>query len=310
MMQVLQNNSLNHLPQQLPVVHGKYVFDAMLAPFTWFQVGGLAQVLFKPHDSKDLANFIKNLTSDWQYFVLGAGSNVLIRDGGFDGVIIKLGRNFAQITLENDLLIAGAAALDRSVAMTALTHNLKGFEFLVTIPGSIGGAVAMNAGCYGSETKDILAWVECVDVTGQIVRLTASQLEMQYRKANLPKGYIITKAAFRAAPGNSAEIQHTIQKYLNLREESQPTKCRTGGSTFKNTSTYKAWELIDNAGCRGIAIGDAKISDKHCNFMLNTGKATAADLEDLGEMVKNKVSSNSNQNLEWEIIRIGKRLAK
>lgn len=309
MMQALQNNTLNQLAQQLPVVHGKYVFGAMLAPLTWFQVGGVAQVLFKPHDSEDLASFIKNLTSNWQYFVLGAGSNVLIRDGGFDGVIIKLGRNFAQITLEDDLLIVGSAALDRSVAMTALAYNLKGFEFLVTIPGSIGGAVAMNAGCYGSEIKDILAWIECVDVNGQIVQLDTNQLEMQYRKANLPNGYIITKAAFHALPGKSTEIQHKIQEYLMLREASQPTKCRTGGSTFKNTNTYKAWELIDKAGCRGIAIGDAKISDKHCNFMLNTGKATAADLENLGELVKNKVSTNLNQNLEWEIIRIGKKLA-
>lgn len=307
MIQALQNNTLNHLVQQLPVVHGKYVFDAILAPFTWFQVGGVAQVLFKPRDSEDLANFIKNLTSNWQYFVLGAGSNVLIRDGGFDGVIIKLGRNFSQITLEDDLLIAGAAALDRSVAMTALTYNLKGFEFLVTVPGSVGGAVAMNAGCYGSEIKDILAWVECVDDNGQIVRLAASQLEMQYRKANLPKGHIITKAAFYAEKGDKVEMQHKIQEYLKLREESQPTKCRTGGSTFKNTTTDKAWELIDKAGCRGIAIGNAKISDKHCNFMLNTGKATAADLEDLGELVRSKVHNNSNQNLEWEIIRIGKR---
>jgi UDP-N-acetylmuramate dehydrogenase len=307
MIKALNKISSEQSLAQLPIVRGKYVFDALLAPLTWFQVGGPAQILFKPHDAEDLANFLQNISIDLPYFVLGAGSNVLIRDGGYEGLIIKLGKNFSQITLENDLLIAGAAALDRSVAMTALTHNLKGFEFLVTIPGSIGGAIAMNAGCYGSEIKDILAWVEGVDHRGEIIRLTNSELNMSYRKAQLPKGYIVTKAAFHALSGDTVEIQHKIQEYLKLREESQPTKCRTGGSTFKNPDNAKAWELIANSGCRGITIGGAKISEKHCNFMLNIGKATAADLEDLGELVKSKVKANSNQDLEWEIIRIGKK---
>ena len=307
MIKALEKNFSDQLVSHLPVVSGKYVFDTPLAPLTWFQVGGPAQVLFKPDDAADLSNFLKNLSADLPYFVIGAGSNILIRDGGYEGIIIKLGRNFAQIAMEDGLLVAGAAALDRSLAMTALTYNLKGFEFLVTIPGSIGGAVAMNAGCYGSEIKDILAWIEGVDSNGNIVRLSTDQLAMTYRKSKLPKGYIITKAAFRAERGDTVEIQHKIQEYLKLREESQPTKCRTGGSTFKNTATAKAWELIDGAGCRGIKVGDAQISEKHCNFMLNIGHATATDLEDLGEMVKAKVKSNSNQDLEWEIIRIGKR---
>lgn len=307
MIKALDKNYLNQSDPQLPVVRGKYVFDTPLAPLTWFQVGGPAQVLFKPDDASDLSNFLKNLPANSPYFVIGAGSNILIRDGGYDGIMIKLGRKFAQITMEDGLLIAGSAALDRSLAMTALTYNLRGFEFLVTIPGSIGGAVAMNAGCYGSEIKDILAWIEGVDSSGNIVRLSTDQLDMTYRKSKLPKGFIVTKAAFNAVQGNTVEIQHKIQEYLKLREESQPTKCRTGGSTFKNTSTAKAWELIDGAGCRGITFGKAQISEKHCNFMLNIGNATAADLENLGEMVKAKVKANSNQDLEWEIIRIGNR---
>lgn len=304
---MLQQKFLINNEYSLPDVLGRYVFDCALAPLTWFQTGGSASVLFKPFDVNDLANFLKNIPENTDYFVMGAGSNVLVRDGGYKGIVIKLGRNFSQINLEGDLLIAGGAALDRSVAMTALSYSLKGFEFLVTIPGSVGGAVAMNAGCYGFEIKDILAWVEIIDSNGNLMRLDSTQITMKYRKGNLPKGCVVTKAAFYAEKGDSVEIQQKIQEYLKLREESQPTKCKTGGSTFKNPVNCKAWEAIDKAGCRGLAVGGAKISEKHCNFMINTGGALAADLENLGEFVRKKVKENSGNDLEWEIIILGQK---
>ena len=236
---------------------------------------------------------------------MGAGSNILVRDGGYDGVVIKLGRGFSQITTQNNELIAGAAALDRTVAMFAMQHHMTGVEFLVTIPGAIGGAVAMNAGCYGFEIKDILLWVEIVDAQGDLHKLSPDELSMSYRKSVLPKGCAIVRAAFKIASGNAVDIQQNIQRYLQLREESQPTKGRTGGSTFKNPEHAAAWELIDQAGCRGLSIGAAKMSDKHCNFMLNTGGASASELECLGELVRQKVKEKSGQELEWEIIRVG-----
>lgn len=291
----------------LPSVRGRCSFCTPLSGLTWFQVGGPAYVVYKPEDVSDLQYFLKNKPSNLSHFVLGAGSNILVRDGGYDGAVIKLGRGFSQITMENDELIAGAAALDRTVAMFAMQQHMAGVEFLVTIPGAIGGAVAMNAGCYGFEVKDILAWVEIVDAQGNLSKFYPHELSMSYRKSLLPEGCVIVRAAFKVASGNGVVIQQNIQQYLHLREMSQPTKGRTGGSTFKNPAQgSKAWELIDQAGCRGISIGAAKMSDKHCNFMLNTGDASAAELEGLGELVRQKVREKSGQELEWEIIRIGK----
>ncbi len=300
-----KKSSLQILKDVLPPVRGRYSFGTLLSGLTWFQAGGPAEVLYKPEDVSDLQYFLKNKPSDLSYFVMGAGSNVLVRDGGYDGAVIKLGRGFSQITIENDELIVGAAALDRTVSMFAMQHHMTGVEFLVTIPGAIGGAVAMNAGCYGFEIKDILVWIEIVDAQGNLHRLFPHELNMGYRKSVLPEGCVIVRAAFKIAHGNAVDIQHHIQQYLQLREDSQPTKGRTGGSTFKNPEHAKAWELIDNAGCRGISIGDAKMSDKHCNFMLNTGGASASELERLGELVRQKVKEQSGQELEWEIIRIG-----
>lgn len=295
-------------PNLLPEVKGRYSFGTMLSVLTWFQVGGPASVLYKPDSTTDLQYFMQKKPADVPYFILGAGSNVLVRDGGYDGVVIKLGKGFSEISVERGELIAGAAALDRTVAMFALQHELKGVEFLVTIPGSIGGAVAMNAGCYGVEIKDVLSWVEIVDDQGILRKLSPEELKMTYRKSALPEGCIVVRAAFKVAAGNAIDIQQTIQKYLELREESQPTKGRTGGSTFKNPADAKAWELIDKAGCRGLSIGAAQMSEKHCNFMLNTGGATAGELERLGELVRQKVKENSGQDLEWEIIRVGEKV--
>lgn len=298
-------NTEKNYQRTLPSVRGRYSFGTCLSNVTWFQVGGPAFVLYKPEDIADLQYFLKEKSTDLPYFVLGAGSNVLVRDGGYDGAVIKLGRCFAQITIENDELIAGAAALDRTVAMFAIQHQMSGVEFLVTIPGAIGGAVAMNAGCYGFEVKDVLAWIEIVDSQGELRKLYPHELSMSYRKSLLPKGCVIVRAAFKITKGNIIDIQQNTQRYLQLREESQPTKGRTGGSTFKNPDQAKAWELIDQAGCRGLAIGAAKMSEKHCNFMLNTGGATANELERLGELVRKKVKESSNHELEWEIIRVG-----
>ncbi len=290
--------------ESLPNVRGRYSFGIPLASLTWFQVGGPAEVIYKPEDTADLQHFLKNCKKI-PYFILGAGSNTLVRDGGYDGVVIKLGRGFSKMIIQNDELIVGAAALDRTVSMFAMQHSFSGLEFLVTIPGSIGGAVAMNAGCYGIEIKDILNWVEIIDDQGKLQRLQPSELNFSYRKAVLPKSCVIVCANFKVKLGDAVAIQQKMQGYLNLREESQPTKGRTGGSTFKNPDNNKAWELIDQAQCRGLTIGGAQISEKHCNFMLNTGGASALELENLGEAVRQKVLDFSGQYLEWEIIRIG-----
>lgn len=288
----------------LPNVRGRYSFSVLLSGLTWFQVGGPAKVIYKPEDLEDLQHFLKHFQNG-SYFTIGAGSNLLVRDGGYDGVVIKLGRNFAAMDIQNNELIVGAAALDRTAAMFAMQHGFSGIEFLVSIPGSIGGAVAMNAGCYGFEIKDVLNWVEIVDADGVLQRLPPSDLAFSYRKSILPKGCVIVRASFKLSSGNQVEIQQKMQEYLKLREESQPTKGKTGGSTFKNPVGHRAWELIDQAQCRGLTIGAAKMSEKHCNFMLNVGGATAADLENLGELVRTKVQASSGCQLEWEIIRIG-----
>lgn len=293
----------------LPNVRGRYSFATPLASLTWFQVGGPADVLYKPEDTADLQHFLAN-RQDLPCFVLGAGSNLLVRDGGYNGTVIKLGRGFAQMVIQNDELIAGAAALDRTVAMFAMQHSFSGVEFLVTIPGSVGGAVAMNAGCYGVEIKDVLNWVEIVDAHGKLHRLLPGELKLSYRKAVLPYGCVIVRASFKVHQANAIDIQQNMQRGLQLREDSQPATGRTGGSTFKNPANHnagelKAWELIDQAKCRGLTIGAAQMSEKHCNFMLNTGGASAHDLECLGELVRQKVKAFSGHDLMWEIIRIG-----
>ena len=290
---------------QLPVVSGRLQFGALLANQSWFRVGGPADVLFKPKDIDDLCHFLKNRPQNVPVTILGAASNVLIRDGGIAGIVIRLSAGFADITRFEDCLEIGAAALDRTVAMQAADWGLTGFEFLVGVPGSIGGAVKMNAGCYGREIKDVLVWADIVNLDGQIQRLSAAELEFSYRHSNLDATQIVVRVCLRGVAGDSAPIHQRLQQLLAERESSQPVKGRTGGSTFKNPSPDSAWQLIDTAGCRGLQIGGAQVSEKHCNFLLNLGQATAAELEQLGETVRQRVERQTGKKLQWEIIRLG-----
>lgn len=293
--------------EQLPAIKGRYEFDVPLSQSTWFRVGGFASVIFKPADRDDLCYFLNHKPINLAIECLGAGSNVLIRDGGIDGVVIRLGRPFATIEQQENLLILGAGCLDRTVALTTCELGLSGLEFLVGIPGTVGGAIAMNAGAYDHEIKDRLQWVEWVTDKGIIEKVPASSLSMSYREGHLPENVIVTKAAFLCEPRPSAEIQQTLDHFLSEREKSQPIRGRTGGSTFKNPlEGLKAWQLIDQAGCRGLKIGDAQVSEKHCNFLLNLESATARDLEELGNTVQKRVRESTGVELEWEIIRLGK----
>jgi UDP-N-acetylmuramate dehydrogenase len=289
----------------LPAIEGRYVFDQPLAPSTWFRVGGPARVVFKPKDINDLQNFLKNKPADLPLFCIGAGSNILVRDGGVNACVVRLGSGFSQMEKENNTVILGAGCLDRTVALQCQQWGLTGLEFLVGIPGTIGGAVAMNAGAYGGEVKDFMKWVDVVDNQGTLHRLVCGDLGMAYRKGNLPKGCIAVRAAFTCDPKDPAEIHHTLNDFLKRREDTQPIRGRTGGSTFKNPPEQKAWELIDTAGCRGLQIGDAQVSEKHCNFLLNLGQATAHHIETLGETVRQRVLEKTGITLEWEIMRLG-----
>ncbi|MBY0282192.1 MAG: UDP-N-acetylmuramate dehydrogenase [Alphaproteobacteria bacterium] len=289
----------------LPLVEGRYSFNQKMSQTTWFKVGGPAEVFFKPAHAQDLSHFLKNKPSDMDILCMGAGSNVLVRDHGIKGCVVRLGSGFSGIEIDGPDIIVGAGCLDRTVVMKCLEEGISGLEFLVGVPGTIGGAIAMNAGAYGSEVKDFLRWVELMDEKGEIYRLSSSELSMNYRDGNLPEGSIALRAAFGCYKETQQVIKNKIDDFLKKREDSQPIKGRTGGSTFKNPEGYKAWELIDKAGCRGLRIGDAAVSEKHCNFLLNLDSATARDLEDLGETVRRKVKETSNIHLEWEILRLG-----
>jgi UDP-N-acetylmuramate dehydrogenase len=290
---------------KLPTVSGRYIQQADLSKTVWFRVGGAADILFKPKNLDDLQNFLQSTTQAIPITIIGAGSNLLIRDGGVSGVVIKLTRGFAEIIIEDLEIEVGGGALDRTVALACEQAGIGGLEFLVGIPGTIGGAVKMNAGAYGGEVKDYLVWAECVDRNGDVSRKTADELGFAYRKSNIDDNVIITKARFRGIKREPSIILANLQKNLKDREDSQPVKGRTGGSTFKNPPNQKAWELIDQAGCRGMKLGGAQVSEKHCNFFLNLGNATAADIETLGEQVRELVKKNIGIDLEWEIKRIG-----
>jgi len=280
--------------------------NADLAKINWFQVGGRAEVLFKPEDAGDLAEFFAGKPNDIPTTIIGVGSNLLIRDGGIDGVVIRLGRGFADCEAQGDRLIVGAACLNSNAVLVAKEHNIGGLEFLSGIPGSIGGALAMNAGAYGVETKDVLIEAEAVDQQGNIHKLTPAQLKYSYRHSELPEGWIFTKATLQGKIENSDVIAARIAEISASRSSTQPIRSRTGGSTFRNPPEKKAWQLIDEAGCRGLQIGGAQMSELHCNFMINTGDATAYDLESLGEEVRKRVFAHSGIMLQWEIKRIGK----
>ncbi|HYZ24294.1 MAG TPA: UDP-N-acetylmuramate dehydrogenase [Rhodopila sp.] len=293
------------LLDMLPPLRGRVQANASLAPFTWFRAGGPAEVLVRPADADDLATLLRHLPNDVPVHVIGACSNLIVRDGGLPGVTIKLARGFSEITVQPDGIIAGAAALDVTVAEHAAEAGLSGLAFLSGIPGSIGGAVAMNAGAYGGDMAGVLAWAEIITRTGDLRRLTAADLAFAYRHSALAAESVVTRVMLHAQPGSRELITGQMQQIRATREASQPIRARTGGSTFRNPPDMKAWELIDAAGCRGLTRGGAMVSEKHCNFLINTGNATAADIEGLGEEVRRRVLAATGVTLEWEIKRIG-----
>lgn len=299
--------AMTKLIDRLPSVRGEYRENATLAPMTWFRVGGPAEVLFRPADEADLMNFLADRPGDVPVIVVGIGSNLLVRDGGVPGVVVRLAKPFAQVTIEDDRVAAGAAALDVTVAATAQRAGLTGLEFMSGIPGSIGGGLRMNAGAYGSEFKEVLISARAVDPLGHIHTLAVDDMGLGYRHCGVPEDWVFTSAIFQARSGDPATIRQAMDDIRDAREDTQPRRVRTGGSTFANPPGGKAWELIDAAGCRGLTIGGAQVSEKHCNFLLNLGTATAADIERLGEEVRRRVRETSGIDLRWEIRRIGLR---
>jgi len=302
-------NFTGRLIERLPPVRGRYDENAPIAPWTWFRVGGPAEVMFRPADRDDLAKFLAEKPDDVKTTVIGAGSNLLVRDGGVKGVVVRLDRPFAHIGVAGEELRAGAMALGIKVSLTARDAGLAGLEFLSGVPGTIGGALRMNAGAYGRETKDVLIEAEALDAHGTLRRLTVSDMGFSYRHSGVPEDWIFTGARLQGRRDDPAAIAARMAEIGEIREDSQPVRTRTGGSTFKNPPGAKAWELIDRAGCRGLARGKATVSDKHTNFLINTGGATAADIEGLGEEVRRRVMQSSGIALEWEIRIIGVPLA-
>jgi UDP-N-acetylmuramate dehydrogenase len=293
------------LLDRLPAVRGRYSENALLANTTWFRVGGAAEVMFRPADLDDLADFLAARPADVPVTVIGVGSNLLVRDGGVPGVVIRLGRAFADIRVDGDNVVAGAGALDLNVAHAAAEAGIAGLEFLCGVPGTVGGALRMNAGAYGSEIKDVIVWAKALDPRGRRYCLTPDRLGLAYRRCAVPEGWIFNAARLRGRPGDRAAIARRMAEIQAERAGAQPVRARTGGSTFANPPGRKAWELIDQAGCRGLRRGGAMVSEKHCNFLINTGEATAADIEGLGEEVRRRVFEATGVTLEWEIRRIG-----
>lgn len=300
-------HSETELPEWAGGLRGRLRRDVTLAKRCWFAVGGPADWLFIPEDTEDLCRFMQQRPADLPLYILGVGSNLLVRDGGLRGIVLRLGAGFAQVeALEGNRLRAGAGALDTSAAQAAREAGIGGLEFLVGVPGTIGGAVAMNAGAYGKEIKDVLESAEVVDERGVVHVLKPEELGFSYRHSSLKKDWICTRVVLKGEAVALDVIAARMQKIIEEREGSQPTRARTGGSTFKNPQgTKKAWQLIDEAGCRGLAIGDAQVSEKHCNFLINRGAANANELESLGEEVRRRVKEISGVELEWEIKRIG-----
>jgi UDP-N-acetylmuramate dehydrogenase len=294
-----------HLIDRLPKVRGRLTADAPLAQVTWFRVGGPAEVMFRPADIDDLSAFLAQKPADVPVTVIGVASNLLVRDGGIKGVVVRLGRGFVEIETKDNLVTAGAGALDFNVALTARDTGIAGIEFLSGIPGTVGGGLRMNAGAYGSEFKDVLQSAAALDAKGQRHDLAVGELQLSYRHCGLPEDWIFVSACFAGQPGDKLAIARRMSEIQATREQSQPIRAKTGGSTFANPPGHKAWQLIDEAGCRGIRRGGAMISDKHANFLINTGDATAADIEALGEEVRARVLKKTGITLEWEIRRVG-----
>ena len=296
------------LLKRLSPARGRLEANAPLADLTWFRVGGPAEVLFTPADEADLAGFLKKTSQDIPVYVIGVGSNLLVRDGGVPGVVVRLGRGFSAIALEeHNRIRAGAAVPDVRAARFALEQGIDGLTFLRGIPGTIGGALRMNGGAYGGETKDVFIEARALDRSGTVHVLQPADMAYSYRHCGAPENFIFTEAVLQGRPGNADEIAAAMDKITEAREQTQPVKSRTGGSTFKNPPGHKSWQLIDKAGMRGHRVGSAKVSEMHCNFLINEGGASAADIEDLGEKVRVRVKENSGIDLEWEIKRIGLR---
>ena len=285
---------------------GKLKPNAPLAPLVWFKSGGPAEWLFEPADREDLVQFIKGLDPSTPVMALGLGSNMIVRDGGVPGVTVRLGKPFAKVERLDDVTLrCGGGASGILVSSSARDAGIAGVEFLRSIPGTVGGFVRMNGGAYGRETCEILVECEVVLRSGEVATLPVEALGYTYRHSELPDGAIVISATFRGEPGDPASIQAEMDRIAASREASQPLRSKTGGSTFKNPPGHKAWQLVDAAGCRGLRIGDAQVSEKHCNFLLNLGNASSSDIEALGEEVRRRVKDKTDITLEWEIQRIG-----
>jgi UDP-N-acetylmuramate dehydrogenase len=297
---------LADLNARLPKLRGRLLANQSLAELTWFRVGGPAQVLFMPEDEADLAYMLAGLPEEIPVTVVGLGSNLIVRDGGVPGVVVRLGRGFGEVKVEaGGRIRAGAAVPDVKVGRAAQESGLAGLAFFRGIPGAVGGALRMNGGAYGRETKDTLIEARGVDRRGRLHAFTNGDMGFSYRHCGVPEDVIFTEALFQGTPGDRSAIAVEMERITEAREATQPIKSRTGGSTFKNPSGHKAWQLIDAAGCRSLRVGDAQVSEMHCNFLINLGNACAADIETLGETVRERVKKNSGIELEWEIKRIG-----
>lgn len=290
----------------LPQVRGKLTAQAPLAPLVWFKSGGCAEYLFEPKDVEDLQIFLRGIDPQAQVMALGLGSNLIVRDGGVSGIVVRLGKAFAKVTKTDAVTLdCGAGASGILVSSTARDEGISGLEFLRSIPGTVGGFVRMNGGAYGGEVKDILVDCDVVMRDGTLQKLSVAELHYSYRHSELPDGAIVVGARFRGTPGDPEVIQAEMDRISASREASQPLRSKTGGSTFKNPDGLKAWQLVDEAGCRGLQIGGAQVSEKHTNFLINTGDASSADIEALGEEVRRRVKAKSGIDLSWEIQRVG-----
>ena len=289
----------------LPPVRGTYTYNAALKDLVWFRSGGAAEILFRPADAEDLATFLAARSLDLPLGVIGVGSNLLVRDGGVPGVVIRLPSSFGKVVVDSGQIRAGAAALDSAVARAAADSGIAGLEFLRGIPGTIGGALKMNAGCYGREVKDIFVEATVIDGKGNKHILKPADMSFVYRKSQVPEDFIFVEALFEGSKDDPAAIRARMDALMAQRETAQPVKSRTGGSTFKNPPGRNAWQLIEEAGCRGLSRGEAEVSEKHCNFLINTGNASSADIEALGEEVRRRVKEKFGIELEWEIKRVG-----
>ncbi len=295
----------SRLIDRLPPVLGKLSTNAQLSRITWFRVGGPAEVLFRPADRDDLAGFLRARPADVPVAVIGVGANILVRDGGIPGVLIRLGRAFSTVRIDGSTVSAGAGTSDVNVSIACRNRSVAGLEFLSGIPGTIGAGLRMNAGAYGREMSDVVSAAEAMDADGDVHTLTPGDLGFSYRRSAVPADWIFLSATLEGEPDQRHEISARMNEINRERNQSQPVKLRTGGSTFVNPAGHKAWQLIEAAGCRGLAVGGARVSEQHCNFLINTGDATAADLEDLGEEVRRRVKDHSGIELDWEIRRLG-----